>query len=192
MSPYRVNLRPKRADFESERADFMPERADFGPERADSGSERARLRPWMPWGGEMRVHMDIWMYGRTDGHLEIHPCVLLDIGPLGPLPKKGVSITFSLSMNLSITNKAFLSDPKNKKQFIDFLGTKLTNQGCQVFYDQADADLLIVQKTIESATSYRVDWRGHIFTCPADTSYAFPWQRIFFLSKKIHKNECGT
>ena len=72
---------------------------------------------------------------------------------MGPLPKKGVSITFSLSMNLSITNKAFLSDPKNKKQFIDFLGTKLTNQGCQVFYDQADADLLIVQKTIESATS---------------------------------------
>ena len=86
---------------------------------------------------------DVWKFTR----------VLLDIGPLGPLPKKGVSITFSLSMNLSITNEAFLSDPKNKKQFIDFLGTKLTNQGCQVFYDQADADLLIVQKTIESATS---------------------------------------
>ena len=25
-----------------------------------------------------------WMYGRK----EIHPCVLQDIGPLGPLPKK--------------------------------------------------------------------------------------------------------
>ena len=25
---------------------------------------------------------------RTDGRLEIHPCVLQDIGPLGPLPKK--------------------------------------------------------------------------------------------------------
>ena len=23
------------------------------------------------------------------GHVEIHPCVLQDIGPLGPLPKKG-------------------------------------------------------------------------------------------------------
>ena len=36
------------------------------------------------WGG---------MYGCTDvrtyGRLEIHPCVLQDIGPLGPLPKKG-------------------------------------------------------------------------------------------------------
>ena len=28
-------------------------------------------------------------YGRTDGRLEIHLCVLQDIGPLGPLPKKG-------------------------------------------------------------------------------------------------------
>ena len=26
--------------------------------------------------------------GRKDGHLEIHPCVLQDIGSLGPLPKK--------------------------------------------------------------------------------------------------------
>ena len=28
-------------------------------------------------------------YVRTDGRKEIHPCVLQDIGPLGPLPKKG-------------------------------------------------------------------------------------------------------
>ena len=26
--------------------------------------------------------------GRMDGRLEIPPCVLQDIGPLGPLPKK--------------------------------------------------------------------------------------------------------
>ena len=26
--------------------------------------------------------------GRTDGRLEITPCVLQNIGPLGPLPKK--------------------------------------------------------------------------------------------------------
>ena len=28
------------------------------------------------------------MDGQTDGHMEIQPCVLQDIGPLGPLPKK--------------------------------------------------------------------------------------------------------
>ena len=37
--------------------------------------------------------MEIWELrrfrgGRTDGRKEIHPCVLQDIGPLGPLPKK--------------------------------------------------------------------------------------------------------
>ena len=35
--------------------------------------------------------MGIWRMGRevrTDGRKEIHPCVLQDIGPLGPLPKK--------------------------------------------------------------------------------------------------------
>ena len=26
--------------------------------------------------------------GQAKGHLEIHPCVLQDIGPLGPLPKE--------------------------------------------------------------------------------------------------------
>ena len=33
----------------------------------------------LKWGGDVQ----------TDGRLEIHPCVLQDIGPLGPLPKKG-------------------------------------------------------------------------------------------------------
>ena len=56
-------------------------------------------------------------------------------------------------MNLTVTKEAFLSDLKNKQRFIKFLGSKLTNQGCQVFYDKADADLLIIQKTIESASS---------------------------------------
>ena len=36
--------------------------------------------------------MDKWtdgrMDGRTYGRMEIHPCVLQDICPLGPLPKK--------------------------------------------------------------------------------------------------------
>ena len=30
-------------------------------------------------------------YVRMDGCMEIHPCVLQDIGPLGPLPKKDKS-----------------------------------------------------------------------------------------------------
>ena len=40
-------------------------------------------------GGDVRT--DVRTYGRTYGRLEIHPCVLQDIGPLGPLPKKHIS-----------------------------------------------------------------------------------------------------
>ena len=55
-------------------ADLGPEKADLGPMRADLGPQRVDLRV-----GGGRTN------GRTDGHLEIHPCVLQDIGPLGPL-----------------------------------------------------------------------------------------------------------
>ena len=33
------------------------------------------------------------MDGQTDGHLEIPPCVLQDIGPMGPLPKNEQFLT---------------------------------------------------------------------------------------------------
>ena len=34
---------------------------------------------------------DVW----TDGCMDIHPCVLQDIGPLGPLPKKALETRLS-------------------------------------------------------------------------------------------------
>ena len=40
--------------------------------------------------GELYVRMYVRMDERTYGRLEIRPCVLQDIGPLGPLPKKSV------------------------------------------------------------------------------------------------------
>ena len=45
--------------------------------------------------------------GRTDGRLEIPPCVLQDIGPLGPLPKKNAmkeTENHPLSVVLSCSN----------------------------------------------------------------------------------------
>ena len=69
-------LSQKGLSFGPERSDFWPERADLGPERGLGGGGR----------------MDVWTYRHTDvrtyGCLEIHPCVLQDIGPLGRLPKK--------------------------------------------------------------------------------------------------------
>ena len=76
----------QRANLGSERADFRPGRVDFGPHRSVLGSERAdvgRERGLSGLRGDGRT--DRW----TDGRLEKHPCVLQDIGPTGPLPKKG-------------------------------------------------------------------------------------------------------
>ena len=45
--------------------------------------------------------------GPTYGCLEIHPCVLQDIGPLGPLPKKGLIFHIRerrISITLSVSN----------------------------------------------------------------------------------------
>ena len=61
-----------------------PERANLGPKRGLGG---VGLR-----GLILGLRGLIWglrgALGGTYGRLEIHPCVLQDIGPLGPLPKK--------------------------------------------------------------------------------------------------------
>ena len=44
---------------------------------------------------------------RRDRHMEIHPCVLQDIGPLGPLPKKTDQKMADIQMDKSIENARF-------------------------------------------------------------------------------------
>ena len=67
----------------------LPKKAKLRPGRASWRAWRAKIRPGEPimspdgqQGGDVRTD------GRMDGRLAIHPCVLQDIGPLGPLPKK--------------------------------------------------------------------------------------------------------
>ena len=52
--------------------------------------------------------------GRTDGRLEIPPCVLQDIGPLGPLPKKEEELVIQGSHMVSGTRCPAGSDPVKK------------------------------------------------------------------------------
>ena len=79
---------PGRPDFGCGRPDFGPE-ACFWPTEPDFGLRRSRSGPGRPKLGRMEGQMD----RRTDGHMEIHPCVLQDIGPLGPLPCSQPTIT---------------------------------------------------------------------------------------------------
>ena len=55
--------------------------------------------------------------GPTDGRTDL-PTDTARCRVACPQLKKGVSVTFSLDMSLSVTKEAFLSDPKNKQQFI--------------------------------------------------------------------------
>ena len=66
--------------------------------------------------------------------------------------KKGVCISFDQDMNLTVAKDVFLSNSENKQRFIKFLGETLEALGCTVFHDSGDADLLIVQKAVESAS----------------------------------------
>ena len=51
------------------------------------------MRPrWPSGGGDGRTEGR--KDGRKDGRMEIPPCVLQDIGPLGPLPKKHLKRLF--------------------------------------------------------------------------------------------------
>ena len=47
---------------------------------------KAKIWPLRPKSGLRGQNQLGGMDGRTDGRMEIHPCVLQDIGPLGPLP----------------------------------------------------------------------------------------------------------
>ena len=84
----RVNFGPVRGDFKSVRVDLGLLVLISGLKEPDLG-----LRGM----GGMDGQTEGWMEGRTDGQMdrwingckEIHPCVLQDIGPLGPIHKKG-------------------------------------------------------------------------------------------------------
>jgi len=63
----------------------------------------------------------------------------------------GVAVTFTEDMKLTMKKVNFLANSTNKQQFINMLG-KYLEKKCKVYHAQGDADVLIVQKAVESAT----------------------------------------
>ena len=66
--------------------------------------------------------------------------------------KKGVSVSFTPDMILTMSKEAFLHVPSNKQQLISMIGEELKKHGCHIHHDRADADLQIVQRTIQLAS----------------------------------------
>ena len=105
-------------------------------------------------------------------------------------------VTLTIDMNLTITKEAFLTNVKNKKRFVHFLGGHLEASGCQVFHAKEDADLLIVNKTLEEAE------RKDAVLVGDDTDllvlllhhFSADNKRVFFApeQKKVRKIEFGT
>ena len=68
-------------------------------------------------------------------------------GGVGPL------INFTTNMVITTKKDVFLSNDSNKQRFLHLLGLKLESVGCDVYHANADADVLIVMKAVESARS---------------------------------------
>ena len=62
----------------------------------------------------------------------------------------GVAVTFTEDMKLTMKKENFLANSDNKQRFINMLSSYLKTK-CKVYHAPADADFLIVQKTLESA-----------------------------------------
>ena len=65
--------------------------------------------------------------------------------------KKRISCYLHVRYAFDYVQRSFFNKVSNNQHFIRALGDKLSEYHCQVFHDTADADLLIVQKAIESA-----------------------------------------
>ena len=64
----------------------------------------------------------------------------------------GVNVTFTEEMLLTMKKATFLANSINKQRFIDMLSGYLEKKTCKVYHSSGDADLLIVQKAVDSST----------------------------------------
>ena len=71
------------------------------------------------------------------------------------MSKIGATVTFTEKMHLTMTTSEFLMNKINKQRFVNMLGETLEKNNCKSYYASADADLLIVQKAVESATTMK-------------------------------------
>lgn len=65
--------------------------------------------------------------------------------------KSSPTISFTEDMCLSTTKESFLLNKMNKQKFIQLLSSELVKNSFMIYHADNDADLLIVEKTIESA-----------------------------------------
>ena len=122
----------------------------------DGGSLLQRL-PWKR-GAQFSSILDSYIsyvkrrYGKA--------VIVFDGYESGPAPKDvthqrrtgqsaGVEVKFKEDMLLAIKKEIFLANKGNKQRFINMLGQKLEEEGCEVYYSEGDADFDIVRKAVD-------------------------------------------
>ena len=66
--------------------------------------------------------------------------------------RTGAMVTFTENMHLTMRKDQFLANKESKQRFINMLSMKLVERSCKTYHASGDADLLIVQKSVESAS----------------------------------------
>ena len=67
--------------------------------------------------------------------------------------KAGATVTVAANMTTTMKNNQILASRKNNQQFIFMLNTDLEKSNCNTYHEPGDADILIVQKAVQSATT---------------------------------------
>ena len=69
--------------------------------------------------------------------------------------KIGATVIFIEKMHLTMTKSEFFMNKINKHRFANMLGETLEKNNCKSYYASADANLLIIQKAVGSATTMK-------------------------------------
>ena len=65
--------------------------------------------------------------------------------------KIGPTVAFTSQMPLTMNKVEFIANKVNKQKFIALLGQELEKASCTVYHASGDADVLIIQKAVQSA-----------------------------------------
>ena len=74
--------------------------------------------------------------------------------------KASATVTVTANMTTTIKKDQFLANQKNKQQFILLLSAELEKCNCKIYHAIGDADLLIVQKAVQSAVTNKTELVG--------------------------------
>lgn len=67
--------------------------------------------------------------------------------------KTGTTVTLTANMIVTMQKEQFLANRQNKQKFLSMLSEELQKANCETHHASGDADLLIVQKAVQCATT---------------------------------------